>query len=149
MNIFEYTFSVPASIHSVAEFHRDPLALRKLTPPPVFVQMHKVEPQKEGSIADFTLWFGPLPVHWVAKHTHVDPLHGFSDTQVSGPMKIWNHRHTFLEESSTSTKVSEHIEYDHFQGPRGILSRILFNPIGLKFTFGYRKMMTCRILKKR
>jgi hypothetical protein len=44
-----------------------------------------MEPLAEGSISDFTLWFGPLPIRWTARHSHIDPLHGFTDTQVRGP----------------------------------------------------------------
>lgn len=82
---FQYAFAVRAALAAVAEFHHDARALQRLTPPPLFVQLHRVEPLAEGSLASFTLWFGPLPVRWMAVHSGVDFLHGFTDTQHSGP----------------------------------------------------------------
>lgn len=145
---FDFSFSVKASLSNVAEFHRDTSALRRLTPPPVFVHIHSVEPLAEGSKANFTLWFGLLPVRWVAKHSDIDPLNGFTDTQISGPMKGWVHKHTFSEVSSSLTRITEHIEYEHHPGARGILSRLLFTQFGLYMTFCYRCFMTRRILER-
>ena len=48
MPVFETSFLVPASLSAVAAFHRGTEALKQLTPPPVFVQLHHVEPLAEG-----------------------------------------------------------------------------------------------------
>ena len=144
---FKFTFTVRAPIESVAAFHRDTQALRKLVAPPVIVKPHTLEPMGEGSISDFTLWFGPIPVHWVAQHSRVDELRGFTDTQVRGPMKRWIHSHKFSAVSTDLTRIEENIEYEHFQGLRGVFSRILFSSIGLRITFLYRKTVTCRLLE--
>lgn len=148
MQQFEFTFTVRAPLRAVAEFHRDTRALKRLTPPPVLVQIRKVEPMAEDSISEFTLWFGPLPVRWTARHSGVDPARGFTDTQARGPMKHWAHTHRFTEESSSVTRITEHIEYEHFPGVRGLLSRLLFTPFGLWITFCYRCFATRRILEK-
>ncbi len=63
---FDYQFTVPAPLAAVAAFHHDARILPRLTPPPMRVQLHRVDPLGEGALADFTLWFGPLPVRWVA-----------------------------------------------------------------------------------
>ena len=55
---FEHCFEVNAPLEAVAEFHRDARALRRLTPPPMWAQFHRVEPLGEGSKAEFTLWLG-------------------------------------------------------------------------------------------
>src|SRR5512141_1391989 len=95
MQVFEYSFTVDAPVEAVAEFHRDTRALKRLTPPPVWVQLQRVDPLAEGSVSEFTLWFGPLPVRWQALHSNVDRLRGFTDTQARGPMRQWRHRHRF------------------------------------------------------
>ena len=144
---FDVSFTVRAPLASVAAFHSDTRALKRLTPPPIFVQLHHVEPLGDGSIADFTLWFGPLPVRWTAVHSEVDPQHGFTDTQRSGPMKFWKHSHRFEAVGAHVTRVSEHIEYAHHSGWRGLLSRLLFNPLALRFLFAYRRLVTRRALE--
>ena len=66
MPVFDFTFSVRAPLQAVAAFHHDTRALKRLTPPPVFVQIHSMEPLAEGSRSEFSMWFGPVPLRWVA-----------------------------------------------------------------------------------
>lgn len=85
---FDFYFRVSAPIDRVAEFHRDARALPRLTPPPIFIQLHHVEPLAEGSRVDMTMWFGPLPVRWVAVHDQVEALSGFRDTAVRSSVTL-------------------------------------------------------------
>ena len=94
MPVFDFRFNVDASLESVREFHRDTSALKRLTPPPTIVQLHKVEPLGEGSVSEFTLWVGPMPLRWKAVHRDVSET-GFTDIQVSGPARAWEHTHRF------------------------------------------------------
>jgi ligand-binding SRPBCC domain-containing protein len=145
---FHYSFLVKAPVTRVAQFHHDTRALKRLTPPPIIAQIHYVEPLAENSVAEFTLWFGPLPIRWKAVHTAVDMLHGFTDVQQEGPLKYWAHTHTFIPVNAGITKVREHIEFEHHSGIRGLLSRLLFPHIGLVMLFSYRKWMTRRFLEE-
>lgn len=140
---FKHAFSVEAPIAVVADFHGDTSALKKLTPFPIFAQIHRYEPLAEGSLADFTLWFGPVPVRWQAIHSYVGP-DGFVDTQVTGPLKSWRHSHRFMSLGPNKTRVEDSIVYEHKSGPRGILSRLLFARPGLWFLFTARKYLTRR-----
>jgi len=142
MPTFDYRFTVNAPLTKVAAFHHDTRVIKRLTPFPIILQIHRAELLAEGSISDFTLWFGPLPVHWVAVHTHVDPLHGFTDTQHQGPLKRWAHTHTFTTAGERQTQVHEHIEYEHYPGLKGLRSRLLFARPGLYLLFTYRKLIT-------
>lgn len=144
---FNASFVVKAPLARVAEFHRHPGALRRLTPPPLFVQFHQVEPLAEGSVAEFSLWFGPVPVRWRAIHTRVDPLHGFHDSQARGPMASWEHTHTFTAIDESTTRVSDEIIYAHKPGWRGLLSRLLFAPPMLRIMFAYRRWATRRAVE--
>ncbi len=148
MKIFDYSFIVQAPLSRVVEFHRDARALKKLTPPPMIARMHLVEPLAEGSRARFTLWLGPIPIHWLAVHSRVDMLHGFTDTQVSGPMQFWQHTHQFSALDEKTTRVSEHIEYEHKAGLPGLFTRILFSRAGLRFLFAYRAFITRKMCAK-
>ncbi|MBK8906319.1 MAG: cyclase [Anaerolineaceae bacterium] len=141
MSTFDFKFTVEAPLTAVSNFHHDPRILKKLSPPPVFVQIHRFEPLGEGSEAEFTLWFGPLPVRWLAIHSSVSQ-HGFTDTQVRGPLRHWQHTHRFTAVSPHVTQIHEHITYSHHPGRRGLLTRALFNRPGLWALFTARKWLT-------
>jgi ligand-binding SRPBCC domain-containing protein len=130
MPIFDYTFTVDAPLESVSAFHADTRALKRLNPPPIIVQLHRVDPMAEGSISEFTLWFGPLPIRWRALHSKVSP-YGFTDIQEKGPLASWQHTHRFESIGEKTTRIHEHIIYEYPSGLRGVLSRLLFSRLGL------------------
>ncbi len=141
MTIFRNKFTVNAPLKAVADFHSRTDVLKKLTPPPLFVQIHDFGEMKEGMIADFTMWFGPVPIRWVAKHIDVNE-YGFSDVQQQGPLETWGHTHRFSADSPTVTTVHDSIEYTHPAGWRGILTRLMFGKANLKLLFFYRMLVT-------
>lgn len=145
MQIFETSFIVNAPLEAVSAFHADTSALKVLNPPFVFVQLHRVDPMAEGSISEFTLWMGPLPIHWRAVHSEVSS-NGFTDTLEDGPMASWRHTHQFVAIDEETTQIHEHIEYEYPAGWRGLASRILFGSLGLTALFTYRKWATRRKL---
>jgi len=146
MKSFKHRFQVRASLTRVAEFHHDTRALKQLTPPPLIVQFKDLQPLGEGSIADFTMWFGPLPIHWVAKHSEVDRLSGFTDTQITGPFEQWIHRHSFIALDEHLTEVHDHIKAQPGKGLiRGLVSRFMW--FNLPILFAYRAWRTKRALE--
>ena len=140
MPIFDFKFTVDAPVASVRDFHRDTSALKRLTPPPTIIQLQEIEPLGEGSVSRFTLWVGPLPLHWKAVHRDVTE-HGFTDIQTEGPAKRWEHTHTFTELTKKSTEIQDHIEFEHKSGFWGIVTRLLFAWPNLYFMFTYRKLV--------
>lgn len=142
MEHFDYRFRVQANLEAVSIFHHDTYALKKLTPPPVIVQIHAAEPLAEGSRSEFTLWFGPVPVRWTAVHSKVDRALGFTDTQIRGPMKFWQHRHEWRAEDAQTTVVTDQIEFEHHPRLRGLATRLLFARPFLQLMFTYRKWAT-------
>jgi ligand-binding SRPBCC domain-containing protein len=147
MPVFDFSFEVDAPLTVVRDFHRDTSALKTLTPPPTIVQIHSVEPLAEGSVSTFTLWVGPLPLRWKAVHRGVSDQ-GFTDVQASGPAKKWEHTHTFTAIDTDTTRIDEHIEYEHKSGFWGVVTRLLFSWPNLFFMFSYRKWITRRICRR-
>lgn len=141
MKTFDYQFIVNAPLSAVSDFHHDTSILKKLTPPPIFIQVHNFEPLAEGSTAELTMWFGPIPVPWMAVHSNVSIL-GFTDTQQRGLLKHWQHTHRFIPLNEQQTLVKEHIEYEYDGGLRGLFSRLMFNRAGLFLLFSARKWLT-------
>ncbi len=142
MPTFDYEFTVDAPQSAVADFHYN-ASVKTLTPLPIIAQMHEFEPLADGSQADFTLWFGPLPINWKVVHSDVGP-DGFTDSQISGPLKSWRHEHRFIPIDENSSKVHEHIEYEYKSGLKGLLSRLLFSPLALRMLFMMRERITRR-----
>jgi len=148
MKNFTNTFRVKAPVQAVVDFHRSTTALKRLTPFPVIVQIHHLEPLAEGSIAEFTMWFGPFPVRWTARHVNVDPMCGFTDIQEKGPMLHWQHTHSFTTITDEITEVQDRIEYDFPQGLKDLWTRLLYAPIMLRILFLFRAFVTKRATKK-
>ena len=141
MAVFDYCFTVFAPLVAVRDFHRDTSALKRLTPPPTFVQLHSIEPLAEGSVSRFTLWVGPLPLRWKAVHRGVTDR-GFTDVQAEGPARKWEHTHSFVPLDDATTEIREHIEYEHKTGFWGVVTRILFSWPNLYAMFTYRMLVT-------
>jgi ligand-binding SRPBCC domain-containing protein len=95
------------------------------------------------------MWFGPFPVRWVAQHVQVDPLNGFTDVQIIGPMLIWEHTHSFRAISEQETEVRDTIEFAHRTGIKNFWTRLLYAPIMLKILFLFRSLITSAVLKNK
>ena len=141
MQTFTYTFTVNAPTSAVSNFHHDTSVLKRLNPPGIVVQLHRVDPMGEGSISEFTLWMGPIPIRWRAVHSNVSE-NGFTDTQERGPLEFWVHTHHFEALNEDETSIHEKIEYRHPKGLRGLFTRVLFGRLGLLALFTYRKFST-------
>ncbi len=148
MPIFDFKFTVHAPLLEVSDFHRDVRALKRLVPPPTIVQIHEIEPLGEGSISRFTLWLGPLPLRWLAVHRGVCE-HGFTDVQAEGPLRKWEHTHTFTPLTADVTEIWDQIEIEHKKGFWGIVTRFLFARLILYLTFSFRKYITRWHLRRR
>lgn len=132
-------YPVKASPEDVANFHYQPDALRRLTPPPVIVQARSLQPLAEDSRSAFTLWFGPLPVRWLARHVRVAHSEGFTDIQEQGPFRLWEHTHAWRADGPNLTEMTEMVRYEHHPGLKGLLTRLLFAPPMLRLMFAYRR----------
>jgi ligand-binding SRPBCC domain-containing protein len=147
MPTFIHEFIVNTPIQPVIEFHKDARALKWLTPPPVYVQFHEIQPLGEGSRAEFTMWMGPIPIRWIAVHSDYDPQKGFTDSQVKGPFKYWEHKHSFISIDDNTTKIMDQVSAEpgsHWFW--GLVSRFMWLTLPLLFT--YRGWSTRRIIQK-
>ncbi|MFT4572139.1 MAG: ligand-binding SRPBCC domain-containing protein [Candidatus Binatia bacterium] len=147
MTTFEHSFIVDAPLAKVRNFHADTSALKQLTPPPMIAQMHTIEPLAEGSISEFTLWLGPIPIRWRAVHRDVT-ANQFTDVQDAGPAKSWAHTHRFVDLGDDRTRVDDHIEYELHPSFKGFLTLFLFSKVGLRGLFFWRMVATrrgCRV----
>lgn len=145
---YQHRFRINVPLEVVSNFHRQPASLGAITPPPVVIRLHRAPAHlNDGSEMEFTLWLGPVPVHWLARIENTSPT-GFTDRQLRGPFRKWVHRHTFLQVDETTTTVSDDIEFSFRLHP-------LWGPIGLgmwlslPFLFAYRGWKTRRLVTDR
>jgi ligand-binding SRPBCC domain-containing protein len=143
---YRHTFTVSAPLAAVSAFHRRPENMGSLTPPPVIVRVHRA-PQEisEGDEVEFTLWFGPLPVRWLARFDQVSDR-SFIDSLASGPFRRWDHRHTFKPVGERCTQVSDEIvlalRHHPFWAVFGLAMRL-----SLPLLFFYRQWRTRKHLE--
>ena len=146
MKTFEYRSVISVTVTQVVAFHNDPHAIHRLTPPPIRIRVHHDSRSSltEGEL-DMTLWFGPLPVRWVARHQPGLTENAFHDRMLSGPMKVWEHEHSFRPVAN-SVELTDHVEYEHQQGGFwGLFTRLFFGGLPLRLLFVYRHWRTRRL----
>jgi len=142
---YHHTFRVASSRAAVSAFHTDASSLSAITPPPVLVRVNQAPPRlTEGDIMDFTMWLGPLPVHWVARIEQVSPS-GFTDRQMQGPFQSWVHRHNFIPVDDRTTEVVDGIQ---FELKPQLWWRLIGGFLGftLPLLFAFRSWKTRRLL---
>jgi ligand-binding SRPBCC domain-containing protein len=144
--VFYSSFQLKAPVQAVADLHRDPQNLARLTPPPVFVRINQApERLEDGSEMTFTMWFGPLPIRWKARIERIEG-EGFQDRQLSGPFDYWVHRHSFIALTDRVSVVEDQIS---FGLKRHILWGVvgLFMKLSLPLLFFYRRRKTRSLLE--
>jgi ligand-binding SRPBCC domain-containing protein len=142
MHIYEKRSIIHTTMERMIAFHQDPSTMPKLSPPPIFVKIHRDERISliEGEL-EFTLWFGPIPVHWVARHEPGPTGTSFSDVMVKGPMAHWRHEHIFEEDSQGITLI-DRVTLTHKPGLPGVFTRLMFAGLPLRILFFYRHLVT-------
>jgi ligand-binding SRPBCC domain-containing protein len=144
--IYRHTFTVQASLAEVTHFHTQASSLRAITPPLMPMRLHYApEQMNDGDTMSFTMWLGPVPVHWKAEVDQVSDT-GFVDRQVDGPFASWTHRHAFESVDANTTRVVDRVE--------AVVQRhALWGTVGLGMwlglpvLFAYRGWKTRRLLE--
>lgn len=147
--IFEHRSVISAPLEQVVAFHEDPQALSRLTPPPPLMFMQVLRDDRTGLTAgelEFRLWFGPIPVRWLARHEPGPIPTSFIDRMIAGPMAYWEHQH-IMREVAGGVELVDHITLAHKAGISGLLTRLIFDGLPLRLLFMYRHWRTKRALR--
>ena len=146
---FEYRSVIPTTMDAIQQFHEDARALTLLTPPPLIVQIVRDDRVSltEGEI-EFKLWFGPVPVRWLARHEPGSTATSFVDRMITGPMALWVHEHSFRP-TVDGIELADHVTLAHPSGWRGVLTRFVFDGLPLRLLFAYRHWRTKRAVTGR
>ncbi len=128
-------------IDTAWKFFSSPGNLSLITPPEMNLKVEQGEGIKNiftGMEINYTLTpLFKIPMKWKTKITQVDYPNSFTDLQLQGPYKYWNHHHEFLE-NEDGTLMKDTVEY---QLPFGFLGSIVHQLLvrkKLKELFDYR-----------
>ena len=106
----------------VFSFFSDEKNLEKITPPWVSLKiLNKSTSELEaGTLIDYKLKIHGFPARWRTKIKTWEPPHGFSDIQLKGPYKKWDHSHYF-ERLAGGTLMRDQI---YFRVPMACLGHL-------------------------
>lgn len=145
--VFEKRSVMKTTMAEMLAFHEDPAAMPKLSPPPIIVRVKRDDRTSltEGEL-EFTLWFGPVPIHWLARHEPGPTETSFADRMIEGPMAYWRHEHIF-EETADGIALIDRVTVAHKPGLPGLLTRLMFDGVPLRILFFYRHLRTRRAVE--
>jgi uncharacterized protein (TIGR01777 family) len=129
--------SLPVSAEAAFAWHTRPGALERLMPPWQRVEILRAEPLAEGSRTELRLHVGPLHRRWVAEHHGIVPPQGFTDVQVAGPFRRWEHAHRFHSEAGGTCALEDRVDWEP---PRGMPASALVPAIDRAFAFRHRRL---------
>ena len=138
---------LPIGINKAWDFFSSAKNLAIITPPELdFNILTNLEGREiyEGMLIEYNV--KPLfriPMHWQTEICKVDKPGMFTDRQLKGPYKTWEHTHTFIEKEN-GVLMKDHVKY---QLPFGIIGRIGHSILvrkKIENIFNYRR----KVLKK-
>lgn len=111
MSVLERTQWVPVELHRAFEFFADPQNLAAITPPWLHFQIVEApERAQRGARIRYRLRIKGLTVRWLTEITEWHAPHTFTDVQLSGPYRVWQHTHR-LNSVAGGTELYDHVRY--------------------------------------
>ena len=137
---------IPAPLDEVFAFFAEPRNLARLTPAAMSFEFHSDDfEMREGLEIEYRLKpvFG-VPIGWRTRITEFQPPASFTDVQLAGPYRRWEHHHSFKSVAG-GTLVEDEIEYELPFGPIGALGHHWLVRTELEKIFRYRARLITRI----
>jgi ligand-binding SRPBCC domain-containing protein len=136
---FDAEQRIPRPLPEVFEFFAAAENLEAITPPWLRFSLTGQSPPGPvvaGTEISYRLRLHGVPIRWVSRIEEFEPDRGFVDRQLTGPYKLWLHRHTF-EADGEATVIGDHVLY---QLPFGLLGAagLPFVQYDVKRIFDYR-----------
>jgi ligand-binding SRPBCC domain-containing protein len=119
-------------------FFSDPRNLALLTPPRLRFEIVEAPAElRAGSRIRYRLRPFGFPLRWTSEIARWEPPHLFSDVQIEGPYRLWEHTHRFAE-SAGGTRLFDDVRYAL---PLGWLGRVANAAVkrNLDGIFDYRR----------
>lgn len=112
-NTFSFTSELPVSVEKAYSWHLRKGVLERFIPPWVRASFlfPPGAPEKEGSQVGLLLRWGPFSMKWVLVHRNCIPNQEFTDVQIQGPFRYYQHCHRFIAGNLFSSKLQDEISY--------------------------------------
>lgn len=142
MPVFEKTCDFEFPVEGLFQYHANPGALSRLVPTWQHVDVEKrSDSLAVGSEVVLVMRMLGLPMRWLARHTQLEVSKSFTDVQVSGPFRSWQHEHLFSPLSATRSRLVDRIQFDSgLWGVSGLAHRSIASM--LETAFEYRHQTT-------
>lgn len=139
MPVFESSVELPRPVAEVFAFFADPHNLERVSPPDLHLRV--VEGPERLSLGARIVVAGRrwgVPHRIVSEVTAFEPDQSFTDTQVEGLFRRWEHVHRF-EAVPGGTQVIDRIDYEPPGGMIGLMLKPGFFEEDLKRIYAYRE----------
>lgn len=136
------------SIETAWNFFSSPENLSRITPEDMRFRLQSDLPEGnifEGMIIDYQI--SPLlgiPLHWQTQITQVNEQESFTDTQLKGPYKMWNHFHEFIP-NEKGVLMKDTVDYELPLAVFGKVAHYLLVRKKLEQIFAYRHNVCDRL----
>jgi len=140
--VLERSQVVPVDVEKAFAFFADAWNLEVITPP--WLRFRILEAPRtlgRGSLLAYRLRLFGLPIRWRTEIAEWRPPFGFTDVQLAGPYRRWEHTHR-LRRVDGGTEIYDHIVYRLPYEPfAGLLVPVTVRP-WLTAIFDYRARQT-------
>ncbi len=150
MSVFYYRAEqfLNTDINAAWNFFSSAKNLAVITPPELDFKILTDLEGKEiygGMLIDYTVkpLFG-IPLHWQTEISRVKKPEIFSDRQLKGPYKIWEHTHTFFEKDG-GVLMKDEVKYELPFGFIGNIAHSLLVRKKIEHIFEFRKEVLTKI----
>ena len=109
---FNRRVEIPYDVHDVFNYHARYRAIDRMIPPWSFLKIIKRNNGLEdGAICILELQYGPVKLKWTAKHAGYIQDQLFQDKMIEGPLKSWEHTHSFTPNKLGGCIMEDNIKY--------------------------------------
>ncbi len=138
---------VARPLAEVFEFFSQARNLEALTPGFLRFEVLSPEPieMRPGTLISYRLKVRGIPLRWVSQIEAWEQQRTFVDRQLSGPYRLWHHRHDF-EARDGGTVVRDRVHYAIPLWPLGEVAHALLVRRDLESIFGFRQEAVERLL---
>jgi ligand-binding SRPBCC domain-containing protein len=109
--VLERSQLVPVSIERAFAFFSDPWNLAAITPPWLRFQIVAAPHDlAQGALLLYRLRLFGIPISWRTQIGEWRPPRSFTDVQLQGPYRLWEHTHR-LTSVARGTEIYDHVRY--------------------------------------
>lgn len=122
-------------------FFSDAFKLEEITPPWLRFRILTPAPIRirQGALLDYSIQLHRIPIRWRTEISSWDPPYSFTDRQIRGPYRLWEHLHTF-ETVAEGTLATDEVRY-RVPGGRVVNWLLVQRDLERIFQFRHQRML--------